>query len=75
MAKPKPKRKPRGAIDIQPEGPHVPAMPSLQGNKVISPVTPVEAGGGTYNRPPPKPMPMPSKPMKTPKPKPAMPKA
>jgi hypothetical protein len=73
MAKPKPKRKPRGAIDIQPEGPHVPAMPSLQGNKVISPVTPVEAGGGTYNRPPPKPQP--SKPMKTPKPKPPMPKA
>ena len=65
----KPKRKPRGAIDIQPEGPHVPAM---QGNKeVISPITPVQAGGGTYNRPPPKPQP--SKPMKVPKP--PMPKA
>ena len=67
----KPKRKPRGAIDIQPEGPHVPAM---GGNKeVISPITTVQAGGGTYNRPPPKPQP--SKPMKVPKPKPPMPKA
>lgn len=67
----KPKRKPRGAIDIQPEGPHVPTM---GGNKeVISPITPVQAGGGTYNRPPPKPQP--SKPMKVPKPKPPMPKA
>ena len=69
--KPPKKRKPTGAIDIQPEGPHVPAM---GGNKeVISPITPVQAGGGTYNRPPPKPQP--SKPMKVPKPKPPMPKA
>ena len=46
----------------------------MGGNKeVISPITPVQAGGGTYNRPPPKPQP--SKPMKVPKPKPPMPKA
>jgi hypothetical protein len=71
--KPPKKRKPTGAIDIQPEGPHVPAMPPVQGSSMISPVSPVEAGSGTYNRPPPKPQP--SKPMKTPKPKPPMPKA
>jgi hypothetical protein len=71
--KPPKKRKPGGAIDIQPEGPHVPAMPTMQGkSKVITPVNPIQAASGTYNRPPP--APMPSKPMKVPKPKPPMPK-
>ena len=71
--KPPKKRKPTGAINIQPEGSHVPAMPPMEGKtKVISPVSPIQAGGGTYNRPPPPPPP--SKPMKTPKPKPPAPK-